>query len=96
MKHEKPLSPWQKVGTDVFVYDGDTYIIMVDYYSSYFEVKKLPETRLSNVINFCKQHFARFGITNIVVCDNGPQHVSAEFKEFSKSYGLKHITSSPL
>lgn len=96
MKHEIPAVPWQKVGSDLFVYDGDTYVIMVDYYSNYFEIKKLQETRSTNIIHFCKQQFARFGIPNILMSDNGPQYVSAEFKKFSKAYGFKHVTSSPM
>ena len=31
-----------------------------------------------------------------LMSDNGPQYTSAEFKSFVASYGIQHITSSPL
>ena len=31
-----------------------------------------------------------------LMSDNGPQYTSAEFKSFVTSYGIQHITSSPL
>uniref|UniRef100_A0A8C6T2H6 Integrase catalytic domain-containing protein n=1 Tax=Neogobius melanostomus TaxID=47308 RepID=A0A8C6T2H6_9GOBI len=40
--------------------------------------------------------FARHGIPQCVVSDNGPQYDCGEFKEFAKHYGFKHVTSSPL
>ena len=39
--------------------------------------------------------FARHGIPNLVISDNGPQFSSEEFKEFSKRYQFSHQTSSP-
>uniref|UniRef100_A0A9J7YJQ8 Integrase catalytic domain-containing protein n=1 Tax=Cyprinus carpio carpio TaxID=630221 RepID=A0A9J7YJQ8_CYPCA len=43
-----------------------------------------------------KGFFARHGIPQCVVSDNGPQYDCGEFKEFAKYYGFKHVTSSPL
>ena len=43
-----------------------------------------------------KKIFARFGIPETVMCDNGPQYISQEFEQFAKSYGFTHVTSSPL
>ena len=40
--------------------------------------------------------FARFGIQETVVSDNGPQYTSHEFTEFARLYGFQHTTSSPL
>ena len=38
------LRPWQKVGTDMFVYKKATYLLVVDYASSYVEIAKLTTT----------------------------------------------------
>ena len=35
------------------------------------------------------------GKTKILRTDNGLQHTSREFQEFSEMYGFRHITSSP-
>jgi len=39
--------------------------------------------------------FARHGIPDVIVSDNGPQYSSHEFGEFVKTLNVKHITSSP-
>ena len=59
------------------------------------EITKLASTTSSAVISGMKSIFARHGIPELLISDNGPQYVSKEFKEFSEKYNLKHITSSP-
>ena len=39
--------------------------------------------------------FARHGIPEVVVSDNGPQFSAELYAEFARQYGFKHITSSP-
>jgi len=39
--------------------------------------------------------FARHGIPQQVVSDNGPQYSLREFSKFAKEYGFEHSTSSP-
>lgn len=39
--------------------------------------------------------FARHGIPDTLISDNGPQFASEEFAHFAKSWKFKHITSSP-
>lgn len=42
-----------------------------------------------------KSVFARHGIPDKVVSDNGPQFASTEFKAFAESWEFEHVTSSP-
>ena len=42
-----------------------------------------------------KDVFARFGLPDEIVSDNGPQSVSSEFKSFTKEPAITHTTSSP-
>ena len=92
---ELPDYPWQKIGTDLFQLKGVTYLLVVDYFSRYPEIYKLRTTNSSEVIKLMKTTFSRFGIPEVVFSDNGPQYVSQEFKDFGRSYGFQHVTSSP-
>lgn len=82
INHEIPAIPWQKVGT-------------VDYYPSFFEIDRLTTTFAREVILKLKAHFARHGIPDTVMSDNGPQFTAKEFKEFSLCYQFEHKTSYP-
>lgn len=90
-----PDLPWSKVGTDLFEHEGNLYIIMVDYYSNFFEVAPLHNTLTSTVLRNIKASIARYGIMDTLVNDNGPQYSSAEFKEVMMRYNINHVTSSP-
>ena len=93
--HNIPQRPWAKVGGDLFEIGGQTFMVLVDYYSGFFEIDSLKQTRSENIIRCCKAHFARYGIPDTLITDNGPQFSSAEFKRFSKDYHFEHKTSSP-
>jgi transposase InsO family protein len=67
----------------------------VDYYSSFFKIDRLYDTSSKTVISKLKQHFARWGIPETVISDNGPQYSSEQFKNFSRLWDFKHKTSSP-
>ena len=82
LPHEIPTKPWEICGTDLFELDKDTYIVIADYFSKFFEVKKISSSSSKTVINILKS-------------DNGPAYSSSEFRDFSNSYGFEHITSSP-
>ena len=90
-----PDYPWQKAATDLFILQGDTYLILVDYYSRFPEVIQLRSITSLSVINALKSIFARHGIPETLVSDNGPQYSSTEFGEFATAYGFVHCTSSP-
>ena len=93
--HDVLLRPWQKVGTDIFTIEGRNYLVTVDYFNQYFETDYLPETTSDSVITKLKHHFARHGIPDTVISDNGPQYSSHEFKNFAQKWGFSHETISP-
>ena len=83
------------MGTDIFTIQGRSYLITLDYFSHFFELDYLPETTAETVITKLKHHFARHGIPDTVVSDNGPQYSSQQFRLFTCSWGFRHVTSSP-
>ena len=90
-----PEYPWQRVATDLFVWKQTSYLLVVDYYSRYIEIASLRTTNSRGVIQKLKTVFARHGIPECLVSDNGPQFASQEFQQFSEEYGFEHTTSSP-
>uniref|UniRef100_A0A669BXN3 Gypsy retrotransposon integrase-like protein 1 n=1 Tax=Oreochromis niloticus TaxID=8128 RepID=A0A669BXN3_ORENI len=92
---EFPQRPWAMVGTDLFQIENKQYLVIVDYFSRFFEVAKLTSTTSEAVIEHCKSIFARHGIPEQVRSDNGPQFSSDSFKRFAQEWGFSHETSSP-
>ena len=90
-----PTLPWQKVATDLFEWKGAVYLLIIDYFSRWIEIARMEQTTSNKVVQHMKSIFARYGIPEVVVSDNGPQYSSALFSQFANTYGFKHITSSP-
>lgn len=90
-----PIHPWEKVGADLFELRGNSYLVVVDYFSRYPEILKLSTTTSKSIIIALKSIFARHGIRSIFMSDNGPQFISKEMQEFAITYSFQHITSSP-
>ena len=47
------------------------------------------------VISRLRGHFARYGIPDTLVSDNGPQFSSNAFRKFSRDWAFTHETISP-
>ena len=72
LQHEKPKRPWQKLATDLFYMNGDSHILLVEF----FEVSMLKDTKSLKVMKCLRQNFARNGIPKELISDNGPGHAS--------------------
>lgn len=90
-----PDRPWKRIGLDLCVYNKGNYLVVSDYYSRFLEILHLPSTTSFQVIQRLKVTFARFGIPDEVVSDNGPQFCCSKFREFANEMDFQHITSSP-
>ena len=86
-----PEYPFQTVGSDLFHWNN----LVVDYYSHYWEIERLYDTRSSNAIKKIKFIYSRFGIPEEVRSDNGPLYNSAELEEFPREWVFMHSSSSP-
>ena len=94
--HAIPERPWAKIGMDLFqAKNQEHYVILVDYYSDYFEINKLNDLEAATVIRATKEQFARHGVPDLVQSDGGPQFISESFKRFAKEWGFQHTMSSP-
>ena len=95
LRQEIPLFPWTKLVTDIFHFEGDSCLVLVDYTSCFPIVCKLKLMTTQCIADHIKQIFAKYGWPNTIVSDNGPCYASETFKELMKEYQVNHITSLP-
>ena len=86
---------WEKCGVDLFEVNGKIYLIVVDYFSNFFQIDILTKITTKQIIHCVKNHFARYGILKVIVSDCGLQFISHDFGAFCKKWHITHITSSP-
>ena len=67
MMPELPKRPWSVVAQDLYIHDGNNYLLTVDAFSGYWEVDEMTQMTAEAVVHKTKQHFARFGIPDRVV-----------------------------
>ena len=90
-QHDFVARPWSKVAVDLCDLDGRTLLIISDYYSNYIEVARITSITSRSIIKELKAVFARFGIPEVLVTDNGTQFSSAEFSVFARTWGFDHV-----
>jgi hypothetical protein len=92
IQHEVPPRPWQKVGIDNFHNKSRNYVLVVDYYSKFVEIRLLQGTNAQLVVSNLKAIFSVHGITEEIVSDM--PFNSHFFKMFAKQYNIKLSTSN--
>ena len=91
-----PTLPWQRIHVDFAgPVRGKMLLIIIDAHSKWPEVYTMSSTTASKTIAKLRDAFARFGLPEQLVSDNGPQFVSEELEFFLRRNGVKHIHSSP-
>ena len=92
---EIPAFPWTKIATDIFHFEGDSYLLLVDYTSRYPIICKLNSMTAQHVVRHLKVIFSEYGWPNAIVSDNGPCYAAEAFTKTMQEYSVNHITSSP-
>ena len=95
MTYPVPTLPWQIVACDCFECDNQHYLVVVDLYSDFIEIRKLDTLTTSTLVEQLKQVFAIHGVPVTLISDNGPNYASAEFHQFTQAWDFQHLTSSP-
>lgn len=68
------------------------FLIGVDAYSKWPEVKIISSTTVSKTLDVLREWFVTHGIPEHLVTDNNPQFVADDFETFTKR---KHVKSVP-
>ena len=92
---EVPIYPWMKVTTDIFHFENDSYLLIIDYTNRFPVVHKLISTTVQQVASQMKLIFSEYGWPETIVSDNGPCYSAETFTKLMIDYSVNHITSSP-
>jgi len=88
--------PWARLHLDFAgPFQGKNILIAIDAHSKWIEAVCTSSTTSSCVIEELRTLFAKFGLPEMVVTDNGTCFVSQEFELFLRKNGIKHTTSAP-
>ena len=93
--HEIPVHPWSKLPSNIFYFEGDSYLPIVDYISRFPIIRKLSSMTSKAIAHHMQAIFAKYGWPDTLVTDNGPCYTSKEFQMLMQSMPVNHITSSP-
>ncbi|MEW8548052.1 MAG: RNase H-like domain-containing protein [Candidatus Thiodiazotropha sp.] len=93
--HDVPQRPWQNLSLDLFTWNNQEYMVLVDAYSRWFEIDLLPNTKSISIIRKLKVHFSRFGICEKLKTDGAAYFTSEQFQQYCKDWGITHEVSSP-
>ena len=91
---EIPLHPWTKLVTDLFHFEGASYLLIVDFTSRFLVVHNLSSMTGQHVANQCKVIFSEYGWPETLISDNGPCNTADAFTSVMNAYHVNHITSS--
>lgn len=91
-----PDGPWKRVHVDFAgPFLGSMFMVVVDAYSKWLEVVPMTTTKAPKTLKVLREIFARYGLPEQLVSDNGPQFTSTEFEMCMKANGIKHLKTAP-
>ena len=93
-----PEEPWHTLAIDFGgpYADGHYNFVIVDKRTRYPEVERVFSTNSKSTTKKLLKVMSTHGIPKVIESDNGPPFTSAEFKQFTEEYGIKHHRITPL
>ena len=71
------------------------FLLLVDAQSKWPEVVPMQSATATKTFECLRTIFARHGLPEQLVSDNGPQFISEQFQDFLQGNGIQHIRSTP-
>ena len=91
---EISIHPWTKITTDVFSFDGDSYLLIVDYTNIFPVMRKLKSKTVQQTASHMKLIFSEYGWLDTIISNNGPCYSTEVLTELMRDYSINHITCS--
>ena len=86
--------PWHTLGTDLFYWKHQDFLVIAHYSSKFLIVRRLPSSTAQALIKELSMIITEFRWPVIIRSDNRPCYASKEFKELMELFQIDHITSS--
>lgn len=93
VQYNQAEAPMEVIGMDLFHSGGKEFLVVVDQFSSFPMVAKLPTTNTATVLRILLEWFQLLGFPEKIISDGGPQFRSA-FKAFCKEHAIHHDPAS--
>ena len=91
-----PSGPWKRIHIDYAgPFMNSMFLIVVDAHSKWLEVFKTTRSSSQDTSNCLTSIFAKYGLPEHIVSDNGTCFTSYEFQRYLDQYGIRHTTTSP-
>ena len=74
--------PWHTLATDMFHWKRMDFLIVADFFSKYFLVRKLANSTSAAVCAELSMIVTEIGLPHIIRSDNGPCYNFKEFQQF--------------
>ena len=87
--------PMEVLGLDLMNFNGQSFLVSVDYFSGYILVDQLRSETTATVTAKINENLRKFGLAERIITDNGPCFRSGKFRSFCDQLEMEHSTSSP-
>lgn len=91
----KAETPFERIHIDFFHLFDREFLLIVDAFTSWIEVRYMASTGAKNVVKALSDVFLIFGDAKTVVSDNGQPFASEEFESFLNQRQIELIHSPP-
>ena len=96
-----PLQPWparprSRLHLDFAgPFHNHMFLVIINAHTKWIEATPLPGATSRLTIQYLRTIFARFGLPDTIITDNGTSFVSSEFEQFLMENGIHHQKSAP-
>ena len=90
LNHKIPNNPWWKIASDIFEWENQHYLVLVDYCSDWIEYDIMENQTAQEAIKLMQKQFARWGYPHELITDSGKNYDSRQLAKSCKKKEICH------
>ena len=91
-----PTRPWVRLHLDYAgPVDGVMLLVLINAHSKWLEAVPVQRATAETTISALRHIFATHGLPEVIASDNGSPFTAAEFENFCKMNGIRHLRTPP-